>query len=73
MVGSRWSYKNKRTGAYITPSRINDNENPTDPDSGDKTVVMKQNLKGQTDQIAEEISDKLLFALDKNIADEYRV
>ena len=39
-----------------------------DPDSGDKTVVRKQNLKGQTDQIAEEISDKLLFALDKNIA-----
>ena len=44
-----------------------------DPDSGDKTVVRKQNLKGQTDRIAEEISDKLLFALDKNIADEYGV
>ncbi len=39
-----------------------------DPDSGDKTVVRKQNLKGQADQIAEEISGKLLFALDKNIA-----
>ena len=38
-----------------------------DPDSGDKTVVRKENLKGQTDRIAEEISDKLLFALDKNI------
>ena len=44
-----------------------------DPDSGDKTVVRKENLKGQTDRIAEEISDKLLFALDKNIADEYGV
>ena len=45
----------------------------TDPDSGDKTVVRRQNLKGRADQIAEEISDKLISALDENIADGYRV
>ena len=44
-----------------------------DPDSGYKTVVRRQNLKGQADQIAEEISDILLSVLDENIADEYRV
>ena len=44
-----------------------------DPDSGDKTVVRRQNLKGQADQIAEEISDILLSVLDENIADGYRV
>ena len=44
-----------------------------DPDSGDKTVVRRQNLKGQTDEIAEIISDQLLSAIDKNIANRYRV
>ena len=44
-----------------------------DPDSGDKTVIRRQNLKGQVDQIAEEIADKLLSAMDENIAYVYRV
>ena len=44
-----------------------------DPDSGDKIVVRRQKLKGEANQIAEEISDKLLFAVDKKIADGYRV
>ena len=38
-----------------------------DPDSGDKTVVKQQNLKGHADEIVEIISDKLLSAIDKNI------
>ena len=38
-----------------------------DPNSGDKTVVKRQNLKGKADEIVEIISDKLLSAIDKNI------
>ena len=44
-----------------------------DPDSGDKTVVRRQNVKGEDNEIAEKISDKLLSAMDENIVDRYRV
>ncbi len=41
-----------------------------DPDSGDKTVVRRQNVKGEENEVAEEIADKLLSAMDKNIVDD---
>jgi len=44
-----------------------------DPDSGYKTVVRRQNVKGEANEVAEEISDKLLSAMDENIADGFRV
>ena len=40
-----------------------------DPDSGYKTVVRRQNLKGHACKIAEKVSDKLLAAIDGNIDD----
>ena len=44
-----------------------------DPDSGYKTDVRRQNLKGHADEIVENISDKLLSTMDKNIRDTCRV
>ena len=44
-----------------------------DPDSGYKTVVRRQNLKGNVDEIAEKISDELLSTMDENIRDGCRV
>ena len=45
----------------------------TDPDTGDKTVARRQNLKGQAEEIAEEIAEQLLSAMNKNITHGYRV
>ena len=36
-----------------------------DPDSGDKTVVRRKNVKGEANEVAEEIADKLLSAMIK--------
>ena len=44
-----------------------------DPDTGDKTVTRRQNLKGQTEEIAEEFSEQLLSAMNENITYGYRV
>jgi porphobilinogen deaminase len=43
-----------------------------DPDTGDKTVTRRQNLKGQTEEIAEEFSEQLLSAMNENITHGYR-
>jgi len=44
-----------------------------DPDSGYKTVVRRRNMIGGASEVAEEILDKLLSAMDKNIVAGYRV
>ena len=59
--------------AYPTKDGLNIIACYINPNSGYKTVVRRQNMNGQTDEIAEEISYKLLSAMDKNIADGYRV
>ena len=45
----------------------------TDPDSGYKTVVIQQDMKGHADEIVKIILDKLLSAMNENIADGFRV
>ena len=59
--------------AYTVDDGLNIVACHADPDSGDKAVVRRLNLKGQIEEIAEEIADKLLSAMDENIADVYRV
>ena len=59
--------------AYSTDNGLNIVACHVDPNSGEKLIIRRQNVKGAAEKIAEVFSDKLLFALDKNIAEEYGV